>query len=208
MKKNNKHIPERIAKRGPCVALVADGETEQWYLRGMKQTEKLTCAIKPEFPDSKTIESEFEKVQELVRSEYDYIFWIVDVDVVNKEKKWPVLVEKVNACTQNDDLKEKVCVILNNPCLEYWLWLHFKQTTRYFSNYKSLEKELKKTEKLRDYEKKEKYYLSPNGTLYGRLKAELPAAIQNAKLLPSFDSEQPNQALCNMYKVMEYFRIK
>lgn len=207
MKKNNNHIPKRIAQRGPCVALVADGETEQWYLRGMKQTEKLTCAIKPEFPDSKTIESEFEKVQELVRSEYDYIFWIVDVDVVNKENKWSVLVEKVNACTQNDDLKEKVCVIFNNPCLEYWLLLHFKQTTKYFPNYKILEKELKKTEKLRDYEKKEKYYLSPNNTLYGRLKAELPAAIQNAKLLPSFDSEQPNQALCNMYKVMEYFKV-
>lgn len=207
MKKNNKHIPERIAKRGPCVALVADGETEQWYLKGMKQTEKLACAIKPEFPDSKTIESEFEKVQELVRSEYDYIFWIVDVDVVNKENKWSVLVEKVNACTQNDDLKEKVCVIFNNPCLEYWLLLHFKQTTKYFPNYKFLEKELKKIDKLRGYEKKEKYYLFSKGTLYGRLKAELPTAIQNAKLLAAYDSEQSNQALCNMYKVMEYFGV-
>ncbi|MCQ2264672.1 MAG: RloB family protein, partial [Bacteroidales bacterium] len=95
----------------------------------------------------------------------------------------------------------------NNPCLEYWLLLHFKQTTKYFPNYKFLEKELKKIDKLRGYEKKEKYYLFSKGTLYGRLKAELPTAIQNAKLLAAYDSEQSNQALCNMYKVMEYFGV-
>ena len=206
MKKNNRHIPEHIAKRGPCVALVADGETEQWYFKGMKQTENLTCTIKPEFPEPKTIEAEFEKVQELVHSEYDYIFWIVDVDVVNKEGKWHVLVDSINACEQRDDLKEKVCVILNNPCLEYWLLLHFKQTTKYFSNYSTQKKELLKTAKLQDYEKSEKYYLSKN-SLYKRLRSELPQAVQHAKMIAPFNGEQPHQALCNMFKVMEYFNI-
>ena len=207
MKKNSKHIPEHIAKRGPCVALVADGETEQWYFKGMKLAEKLTCAIKPEFPNSKTIESEFEKVLELVHSEYDYIFWIVDVDVVNNEGKWNVLVNNINACKQQDDLKDKVCVILNNPCLEYWLLLHFKQTTKYFSNYNALKKELLKTPKLHDYEKSEKYYLSSKSSLYKRLRSELPQAIQHAKMIAPFNNEQPHQALCNMFNVMEYFNI-
>lgn len=80
--------PRKIRLHIPTFAFVVEGETEVWYLQMVKQHEQhdrnLRINIKPEIPQKKKIKDQFKLVKELARSEYDRVFWIVDLDVIIK----------------------------------------------------------------------------------------------------------------------------
>ena len=68
---------------------MVEGETEVWYLQMYRQHEQkdrnARINIKPEIPQKKKIKDQYKLVKELARSEYDKVFWIVDLDVIVKE---------------------------------------------------------------------------------------------------------------------------
>jgi hypothetical protein len=99
-----------------------------------------------------------------------------------------------------------VAVIVNNPCLEYWFLLHFKQTSKYYETYAILEKLLKKY--LPDYDKSEKYYKNSRQDIYQRLKSYLKAAIDNAGRLGEFDFANTETGIAEMYKLFNEDEIK
>ena len=122
----------------PSFAFVVDGETEIWYLEMLKRNERgINLRIKPEIPQKKGLDDQFELVCNLASSEYDRVYWIVDLDTIIKESneaptgvKTP-LTSFFEMKTYLSDKLQNVQVIVNNPCLEFWFLLHLKRTSRY-----------------------------------------------------------------------------
>lgn len=191
-------------------ALVVDGQCEQRYLRALKEEEKLGIQIKPELPSKNTIEGQYQKALELKNVGYDRIFWIIDLDVVLKEARESKInsldsLTKLKAYFKKLEIKRNIQIIINNPCLERWFFLHFTDSGRNYIDYNSLEKDLKKY--LPNYEKTEKYYLNGKN-IYKRLNELLPIAIKNAQKLGRFDINNPEKNVSEMPIVFEALGIK
>ena len=191
-------------------AFVGDGETELWYLQMLKKNEKsLTVTIKPELPQKKSIEDQFDYVLEL-SDIHEKVFWIVDTDVVIRETrafkgqkdKSPaaVLKQKYQQILSDPKLQDKVIFVANTPCLEYWILLHVVQTTRYYDTGDKVIDEIKKHEPLTDYAKTQKYYQQAND-IYKRLKPLLNTAKANAGRTGVFDPDNLEKGLSEMHKI-------
>lgn len=208
--RQNRKIPIKIK---PKYAVVVDGETEFWYIQMLKRNEKLISVdLKPEIPQKKKLSEQYSKVIDLSK-DYDKVYWIIDFDVINKETREA----KRGAKTALQELKEYsnniernykniVIVIVNNPCFEYWLLLHFEATSKFYSSYDELIRQLKRY--LSDYEKSQNYYTKQNKDIYLRLASKLPDAITNAKRLNDFDFDTPNRGISQMHFLLEEIGIK
>jgi len=107
-----------------------------------------------------------------------------------------------NKCKKND----KVIVIVNNPCFEFWFLLHFRYTERFYENFKTLLPDLRKH--LADYEKTEKYFVRTTPDIYKRLKQNLQTAISNAEKLGKFDFRNTEKGMTEMYKIFRELKIE
>ena len=181
-------------------AVVVDGETEYWYLQMLKRNEpNIPFNIKPQILQKKNIDQQYELVKDLSEEEYDKVFWIVDLDVLLKEER-----EKKNSTSSLQQFlnywrklsnQNKVVVIVNNPCLEYWFLLHYKNTDKPFLTCADAEKQV--SQHLQGYEKTEKFFKKDND-IYKQLKPFLKTAKENATALGSFDPYNHSKAMCEM----------
>ncbi len=180
-------------------AVVVDGKTEYWYLQMLIHNEPyISSNIKPQVP-KKNIDQQYKLVTKLSEEEYDKVFWIVDLDVLLKEerekKNNPSPLQKFLSYWQQLPKLNKVVVIVNNPCLEYWFLLHFQKTTKVFTACVDAEKEVSKY--LQGYEKTEKFFKKDND-IYKQLKPFLKTAKENATALGKFDTHNHSKAMCEM----------
>jgi hypothetical protein len=142
-------------------------------------------------------------VKELAE-ESEKVFWIIDFDSINKEMQEAKKGDKTalqqfkEYCNQ---VADNVIVVVNNPCLEFWFLLHYKQTVKYFSTYAALEKELKKH--LSDYQKTEKFFKNSRQDIYQRLKPLLKTAITNAKQAGNFAFDNTHKGVSEMHRIFE-----
>jgi hypothetical protein len=196
-------------------AFVVDGECELWYIQMLKRTEKsINITLSPEIPQKKKLAEQYNKVIELSKH-YDKVFWIIDFDVIGKEthespKKKKTILQEFKDCYEqihkNEECKN-ITIIVNNPCLEYWYLLHFKETSKYFESYDKLkEKELMNC--FIDYKKTKEYYTKQKNDIYLRLKPYLSAAIINANKLPAFDFNNTQTGISQMQLMFETDGIK
>ena len=182
-------------------AVVVDGETEKWYLQMLVKNEtNISSNIKPHIPKNKDIDEQYKLVRDLSKKEeeYDKVFWIVDLDVLLKEER-----EKKNSTSSLQQFlnywcklskQEKIVVIVNNPCLEYWFFLHYNNGKE-FTACADAEKQVRKH--LKGYEKTKKFFKKDND-IYKQLKPHLQKAINNATALGSFDTHNHSEAMCEM----------
>ncbi len=197
----------------PTFAFVVDGETEIWYLQMLKRNERqLRLQIKPEIPHKKSLEEQFKLVEDLSGREFSKVFWVVDLDTIIKEtneapkgKKTPLqtFIEYREICSNTH---KNVTIIINNPCLEFWLLLHFEKTSKLFDTCAKAEIELEKH--LKDYGKSQKYYTKQDDDIYVKLKPFLKAAIKNSTSLGQFDLDEPTKAICEMYLLFKTEELK
>ena len=199
-------------KSKPKFAFVVDGECEFWYIQMLKRNERqISVDLKPEIPQRKKLIDQYAKVIELSK-DYDKVFWIIDFDVINSEtrqaKKGKETALQEFKKYYNDINKrfENIFIIINNPCLEYWILLHFQSTSKYFDSCDSATKELKKH--LTNYEKTQSYYTKQDNDIYLKLKPNLNNAISNAKKLKELDFENPHTAISEMQIFFENKEIK
>lgn len=182
----------------------------------LKKNEKsLTVTIKPELPQKKNIDDQFEYVLDLSKI-HDKVFWIVDTDVVIRETKQfkgpkdkspaAVLKQKYQQIQADERLRNTVVFIANTPCLEYWILLHVVQTTRYYDSCEKVICEIKKHEPLRDYTKSQKYYQQAND-IYKKLKPYLPTAKANAEKTGVFDPDNLEKGFSGMGKIFNELGI-
>lgn len=189
----------------PKFAIVVDGETEFWYLQMLKRNEKLIKVdIKPEIPQKKKLADQYSKVIELIKS-YDKVYWIIDLDVVLKEsaqvkkgKRKPIdaFIEYKRKIEKKSD---KIILIINQPCLEFWFLTHYIRTAQPYNNCEEAGRQLKKH--IPDYEKTEKYFTKQDNDIYIKLRPYLATAINHSKYFASFDIDSPNNGLTEMYKL-------
>ena len=182
-------------------AVVVDGETEYWYLQMLKRNEpNIPFNIKPQILQKKNIKQQYELVTALSEEEYDKVFWIVDLDVLLKEER-----EKNNSTSSLQQFlsywrklsnQNKVVVIVNNPCLEYWFLLHYKNTSKVFTACADAEKQV--SQHLKGYEKTKKFFTKSNNDIYKQLKPYLQTAVSNATALGTFDAKDYSKAKCEM----------
>ena len=191
-------------------AVVVDGQTEYWYLQMLKQNEpNILFDITPKILQKKNIDQQYELVIALSEEEYDKVFWIVDLDVLLKEerekKSNPSSLQKFLEYYKNLSKNQKVVVIVNNPCLEYWFLLHFKKTTKVFTTCADAEKEVR--QHLKGYEKTEKFFKKSNNDIYTQLKPYLKIAVSNATALGNFDIQECKRAMCEMPLLLKAIQI-
>lgn len=189
-------------------AVVGDGECESWYIQMLKRNERsINVDLEPKIPQKKKLSDQFSKVVAL-GNDYDKVFWIVDFDVINAEtrlarkgektalQEFKEYCNKIEAINR-DAGEQKIVVIINNPCLEYWFLLHFEATSKYFSTCNDAAARLKRY--LPDYEKTQAYYTRQNDDIYLKLRPKLPHAIENAHRLGAFDLQNPHLGMTQMH---------
>lgn len=203
-------------------AFVVDGDCERWYIELMREHERSFAAqVRPELRQPKTLEEQYGLVVELALS-YDYVVWIIDLDVVMRETRecrereitpsrklsgYLDAIEQMNE--RNREEKREIITIINNPCLEFWLLLHFKKTTKYYEVCADLLPDLRKIKELADYEKSEKYYKKRSGDMYAKLKPFLKTAIGNSRFTHTkFSTEEYNVGVCQMCKLFDLEELK
>nr|WP_315126824.1 RloB family protein [uncultured Capnocytophaga sp.] len=201
-------------------AVVVDGETEYWYLEMLKQNETdIPFNIKPEILQKKNIKQQYDLVTALSKDDYDKVFWIVDLDVLLKEER-----EKKNSTSHSKkknstsslqkfliywrklSKKNKVVVIVNNPCLEYWFLLHFQKTNKVFTACTDAEKQV--SQHLQGYEKTKKFFKKNNNDIYKQLKPYLQTGVSNATALGTFDAKDYSKAKCEMPLLFQALQIR
>ena len=192
-------------------AVVVDGETEYWYLEMLKRNEpNIPFKIRPQILQKKNIDQQYKLVTELSEEEYDKVFWIVDLDVLLKEERE----KKGNTSSLQQFLnywqqlskQNKVVVIVNNPCLEYWFLLHFQKTNKVFTACTDAEKQV--SQHLKGYEKTEKFFKKSNNDIYKQLKPYLQTAVSNATALGTFDAKDYSKAKCEMPLLFQALQIR
>ena len=200
----NRAIP---FKSKPTFAVVVEGETEVCYFQMLKRNERsILINIEPKIPQRKKLSEQYKNVIEL-SEEYTKVFWIIDFDVISSETKSAKASSKTaiqSFLEYKKTIAEKyknIVVIVNNPCLEFWLLLHFEPTSKYFDTCEGAEKQLKKH--LKDYEKTQKYYTKQGNDIYIKLKPYIVNGLKNAKALELFDTENPNKGMSEMQLFFE-----
>ncbi len=193
--------------------IVVDGETEVWYFQMLRRNEKnLQVRVEPKIPQKKEFSEQFEDVKGYSK-DYTKVFWIIDVDdiiakskLMKKGKTNKIQMLKENLKELEKEEYKNVVTILNNPCLEFWFLLHFKQTTKYFPKCGEAEKELKTH--IKDYQKNRKYFTKENNDIYSKLKPHLSAALSNAQRVQRKNLDEIEQAICEMNLFFETKQIK
>ena len=207
--RKTKSIPPKGKQK---FSFVVDVECEFWYIHMLKRNEKsINVDLKPEIPQKKKISDQFKYVREL-SADYDKVFWIIDFDVIKNES----LKAKKGTKTSLQEFKayydeinkslENVIVIINNPCLEYWILLHYETTSKYYETCVGVTKQLKKH--LPDYNKSQVFYTKQDNDIYLRLKSLLSKAITNAERLEKFDFNNPDSGKSEMQLFFNTEQIK
>ncbi len=166
-------------------AIIADGECEVWYFQMLNRNEHgLNVKIEPRIPQKKSLEEQF-KLAKLLSEDYTRVFWIIDFDVIVSETRAATRGAKTPLQSLIEYKKifeadfKNVVLILNNPCLEFWLLQHFEDTCKQFNDCNSAQRQLKKH--LKDYTKTSEYFTKQDHDIYLKLKTLLSTAITNAK---------------------------
>jgi hypothetical protein len=192
-------------------AFVLDGDTEKWYLQMLRQNEDIgAITIKPEL-GSKVLSEQFADVVDNA-AKYDRSIWIIDLDVVLREAResgnGAVFINTFKGYLKKLEAYANVEVLVNTPCLEYWLLMHVADTGRFFAECGTVEKELRKFPVLENYAKTEKYFKTPGNDIYKRLRKLLPVGIENAKKRGNFDVSDMEKGKAEMYRIFEILGIQ
>ena len=190
-----------------AIALVVDGQDEKWYIDRVKAhypcNALKSIRIRPELPERKKVQELFDFAENKLNEEYTYVVLIIDMDEPLKDSKeintFQDLYEKYIAAHNNSLVgrqktkygwMNKLLLIVNNPCLEYWYLLHYRKTTKFFADFAELQTELRRIPELSQYKKCENYYnchpdiyirLERNNGLINARNNAVPFNISNCK---------------------------
>jgi len=198
----------------PSFYIFVDGETEKAYLNGLKSSLKnrFSLTIEPKLKSSdlsspkKDLRYFIERLEEKLKGEknkgYDMVYYLLDNDVILSQsesitdgKEKPS--EKLKKIREHFKKDNNIEILVNSPCFELWLLLHFTYTTRDFNNCSDVINDLKKELKKHDssYEKSIKKYEK----IYKEYEDKLKSAIDRAKQL----DEEKTESQAQIYKIIE-----
>lgn len=160
------------------VRIYCEGDTEKRYLVTMftDRYKGLRAQFKPKIKGSieHILEGFLQELYEPETKALKGLFLVLDMDTLYTQGKIPIykqIKKKLEAVGDS-----KFSIIESRPCIEYWFLLHFVFQDKLFVNCDSVLKELKKKDRLPDYDKHGKY----TKDLYEKLKKDIDAAIKNS----------------------------
>ena len=199
-------------KLNNTIAIIADGQTEKWYLESVKAHYRhdslKSIRIEPQLPQKKQIEELVNMAKGKVQEGYPTVILIVDFDEMLANDCEFVRFKQFYqgySGSEHSSWMNSVILVVNNPCLEYWYLLHFKQTDKFYNTYTDLKKDLLK--QLSDYDKSKDYYCS-TPDIFTRLGGEkgLSDARKNVKQFLPFDIQTcKEKVVSEMSKIFDYF---
>ena len=184
------------------ILIVCEGEkTEPIYFNALKETLRLIMVDveivgeggAPITVVNRAIARREERKQiakkSLTKTEYEVIYCVVDVDTHE------TLDQAIDKARGNE-----ICVILSNPCFEYWYILHFRKTSAPFSSSQNVKSALRREHSA---------YSESDTTIFNVVYPKTSDAIKRSKEVLN---EQHNDAEdlrdCNpsthVHKIVEY----
>lgn len=155
--------------------------------------------VEPELPQKRGIKNIFKEAKEKADLKvYDKIIVLIDLDKVISDNQIKIFEKELKRTKRY----KEILVLINNPCLELWFLIHYKYTTKMFSDCDRVINSLRKY--LNDYRKDRKYYTARDNDIYKRLRPFLNTAIKNGEKLGDFNSKNPFSSKAEIYKI---FRI-
>ena len=191
----------KIREPKSSYSVIVDGKTEVWYFQLMKTHETLPrINIEPILPKKKKLADLFKLAEENARY-YDRVFLLLDLDAIIHDAQIEELRKYYDEVNEN----EKITILFNNPCLEFWFLLHFKETAKYFSHCSEAINALKNTKRLESYSKTERYFKNKHSDIYARLKPFQSTACANANKLGEFSFQNVQSAKAEIVKIIDFF---
>jgi hypothetical protein len=191
----------RYANRRPLrfsVALVGDGFTESIYFADFRDTERpANLRIIPDFPGRiGSFGGVLDRALELTEN-YNRVYALIDMDAVIAHRQQQAYQQQKSAA-----LRAGLIVLENNPCFEFWLLLHFRQTGRLFQNCEQVITELRRY--IPGYNKGLRFL--ETARLFANLRDRLPRAIANAaRLEANRDEHDPLYPRAEIYKFFAWY---
>lgn len=132
-------------------AVLGEGITEQWYLRHLKEFKGYVYVIRPSLFADITIEKAEGIIDELVTGGCNQITYLTDYDTVVAQGKRDIF----NKIVRKYNDVEEVLICDSMPSIELWFLLHFKYSTKEYTNCAELVRDLKVY--LPEYQKRRTY---------------------------------------------------
>ena len=130
---------------------------------------------------------------------------MIDLDHFINTRQTDRLKKVIISLKKKNKLKN-LAILINNPCLEFWYLLHFKDTGKFYPTCEEVVKEIRKYKPLSGYQKSERYYKG-NPDIYQKLKPYQKEAMKRAKKLDKLNKEPLDGASAQIYKLLEALGI-
>lgn len=168
-----KQRKENLRRERTLFLIVCEGEkTERLYF---KEFRRRNNGIRIEVPNcSYTDPLSLLKFTQRMKSVYD-------IDIKRGDRVWCVFdvdqnAEEIIQRTAREAKKNKIKIILSNPCFELWYLLHFEFSTAFMSTTQAAQK--LKSKYISSYHKNKSYF--------DRLKPHISTAVENAQKLNDY----------------------
>lgn len=110
--------------------VLGDGQTEQYYLRHLKEIRGYKYSIRPHFFTSITIDDAELIIDELLSGGCDCIVYLTDYDTIVRQKQ----IMKFKRIVSKYKKHNEVLICESMPSIEFWFLLHYLKTTRNFQS--------------------------------------------------------------------------
>ncbi|MFO7896759.1 MAG: RloB family protein [Candidatus Cloacimonadales bacterium] len=184
-----------------AVAIIGEGISEKYYFEQLRTEENYNFKIKPELPKNSDYYYIFKKAISLLEVDFDYVFCLIDLDILQdrgKQKRYSEAKNKLLA--EADKFDGNVSIIEQYPCFEIWFLLHFQVLGKTFKSCNNLLSELKKYDFFQTYDKSRRWY--ERHDLYSDLKSKLDDAIGNCQKT----NKNRSKAQCEIDRVIKFLR--
>lgn len=147
-------------------AIIGEGISEFFYFDQFRKHEnellrEKKIAIKPDKPKHADFRDIISKAKSYLKKEYDEVFCLIDLDYIFHEAGClPTYSKMKRSCERK--YKNRIHFIESYPAFEFWLLIHYTDSSHYLDTCNEVITELRKKGRLEDYEKTEKYYTSNN----------------------------------------------
>ena len=123
------------------VVVIVDGADEKWYLEKVKENYRPEILgkikIEPDLVQKKKVSNLFSEAKTRIERGCSKVILVLDFDEIVKDgrelkefKEWYSIYQTMKTNTiKNYAWMEKLVLIINSPCIEYWFLLHFRKTT-------------------------------------------------------------------------------
>lgn len=188
--------------------ILGEGITEFFFLNSLKDDYSILRSIKPDYPKNTSLDELEYEIEKAIR-DFNRLFCIIDMDNKHEGKerqKYLELKDKYHKKSIRDDKKGIDCYIQffeTDRCTEVFFLYYFYYTTKKFSSYEEVEKEL---HKFCEYEKRIKFFMKhPLHTYFKKKGGTLENAIKHAMKSKGYHEKSGSD--CSYSELGELFKL-